>query len=87
MPETMVPSAQVAGGEKVKDKVAVTLLLDADVHEAFRQKALKSGNELETFLSSTLSIVLGCRIFNESFTCSSKLSAAVEAVSGPRKKR
>ena len=67
------------------EKVAVTLMLDAKVYEAFKQKALKSGNEVESFLSETLSIVLGCRIFNESYTCTSKLSAAVNAVGKPEK--
>lgn len=56
------------------EQVSITLNLDAKVYESFRQKAQKAGIELEPFLSSTLSIVLGCRVFNETHACSPQLS-------------
>ena len=52
------------------EKVSVTLMLDAKVYESFQQKAQKAGVEIEPYLSSTLSIVLGCKVFNNSYACS-----------------
>lgn len=52
------------------EKVALTLQIDAKVYEAFRRKAQQAGMEVEPFLSNTLTIVLGCRVFNEQYACS-----------------
>lgn len=51
-------------------KVALTLELDANVYEAFLRKAKQAEMEIEPFLSNTLTIVLGCRVFNEHYACS-----------------
>ena len=50
--------------------VPVTLILDAKVYEFFLQKAQKAGVEIESYLRSTLSIVLGCKAFNNTYACS-----------------
>lgn len=60
-------------------QVAVTLQLDAKVYQAFQQKAEKAGLGIEQFLSSTLSIVLGCRVFNETHSCSPQISVMARA--------
>lgn len=52
------------------EQIAVTLRLDPEVYQSFLQKAAKAGIEIEPYLSSTLSVVLGCRMFNETPTCS-----------------
>jgi hypothetical protein len=61
------------------EKVSVTLKLDAKVYESFLQKAQKAGVEIEPYLSGTLSIVLGCRVFNTTYACSPQLAAAAGA--------
>ena len=66
------------------EKVSVTLKLDAKVYESFLQKAQKAGVEIEPYLSSTLSIVLGCRVFNTNYACSPQLVAAASAPDGPK---
>jgi len=38
-------------------------------YQAFLQKANKAGIEVEPYLTRTLSIVLGCRVFNETGNC------------------
>ena len=52
------------------EAVSVTLALDKNVYEFFSQKAQKAGIEIEPYLSSTLSIVLGCKAFNATYACS-----------------
>jgi hypothetical protein len=52
------------------ETVAVTLALDAKVYEFFRQKAQTAGVEIEPYLCSTLSIVLGCKAFANTYACS-----------------
>ncbi|WP_319243921.1 hypothetical protein [uncultured Propionivibrio sp.] len=47
------------------DTIDVTLKLDPQVHEFFSKKARKAGVGLETYLSSTLSLVLGCKAFEQ----------------------
>lgn len=64
------------------DKVSVMLKLDANVYEFFLQKAQKAGVEIEPYLSSTLSIVLGCKVFNNSSTCSPQTFIAPRATEG-----
>lgn len=58
------------------ETVAVTLTLDAKVYEFFRQKAQTAGVEIEPYLSSTLSIVLGCKAFANTYACSPPRSVA-----------
>lgn len=58
---------------KSPDQVALTLQIDANVYEAFLRKAKQADMDIETFLSSTLTIVLGCRVFNEKYACSPAL--------------
>lgn len=55
------------------EPVAITLQLDAQVYQFFLQKANRAGIEIEPYLSSTLSVVLGCRVFNETNACSSQI--------------
>lgn len=57
----------IAANDDLSEKVALTLQLDAKVYEAFLRKAQQAGVEIEPFLSSTLTIVLGCRVFNEHY--------------------
>jgi len=57
-------------------QVAVTLKLDAKVYEFFLHKAQKAGVEIEPYLCSTLSIVLGCRAFNQKNVCSPQAPGA-----------
>lgn len=47
------------------DTIAVTLKLEPEVHEFFSKKARKAGVGLETYLSSTLAVVLGCKAFDQ----------------------
>lgn len=61
--------------EKAPEQVALTLQIDANVYEAFLRKAKQANMDIETFLSSTLTIVLGCRVFNEKYSCSPALFA------------
>lgn len=56
--------------EQKPEQVSVTLQIDAKVYEAFLRKAKQADMEIEPFLSSTLTIVLGCRVFNEQYSCS-----------------
>lgn len=67
------------------DKVSVTLTLDATVYESFLQKAQKAGIEIEPYLSSTLSIVLGCRVFNNSYACSPQSVVAASTLKSQKK--
>ncbi len=66
------------------EKVSVMLKLDAKVYESFLQKAQKAGVEIEPYLSSTLSIVLGCRVFNTNYACSPQLVVAAGGVDGTK---
>ena len=52
------------------DTVAVTLRLEPEVYEFFSRKARKAGVGLETYLNSTLAIVLGCKAFEKMPVCS-----------------
>jgi len=56
--------------EQAQEQVSLTLKIDANVYEAFLRKAKQANMEMEDFLSSTLTIVLGCRVFNEKYSCS-----------------
>jgi hypothetical protein len=47
--------------------VPVLLKLDPKVHEAFLRKAQKAEVELEEFLGKTLTVVLGCRMFDKTY--------------------
>lgn len=58
---------------KLPEQVSLTLQIDTDVYEAFLRKAKQAEMDIETFLSSTLAIVLGCRVFNEKYACSPAL--------------
>lgn len=57
-------------GEQVQEQISLTLKIEASVYEAFLRKAKQANMEMEDFLSSTLTIVLGCRVFNEKYSCS-----------------
>jgi hypothetical protein len=52
------------------EQIAVTLKLDPKVYEFFMQKAQAAGVGIESYLCSTLSIVLGCRAFSKMSVCS-----------------
>lgn len=52
------------------DTIAVTLKLEPEVYEFFSKKARKAGVGLESYLNSTLSIVLGCKAFDSKSVCS-----------------
>jgi hypothetical protein len=56
--------------EQKTEQVSLTLQIDADVYAAFLRKAQQADMDIESFLSSTLTIVLGCRVFNEKYSCS-----------------
>ena len=57
--------------DEIRDEpIAVTLKLDPKVYEFFKQKAQTAGVGIETYLGSTLSIVLGCRAFSKMSVCS-----------------
>jgi hypothetical protein len=56
--------------EQKPEQVSLTLQIDADVYAAFLRKAQQANMDIENFLSSTLTIVLGCRVFNEKYSCS-----------------
>lgn len=56
--------------EQQSGDVSVTLKIDSKVYEAFLRKSQQANMEIEDFLSSTLTIVLGCRVFNEQYSCS-----------------
>jgi hypothetical protein len=51
-------------------RVAVTLQLDPEVYQFFLEKAQKANTGIESYLASTLSIVLGCKAFNKMSVCS-----------------
>jgi len=68
-----MPDAQ-AQNDIQDEQVAVTLMLDAQVYQFFLQKANRAGSEIEPYLSKTLGIVLGCRVFNETHACSPQIS-------------
>ena len=55
-----------------EEQVSVTLKLDPHVYEFFLGKARKAEVGIETYLASTLSIVLGCGAFNKMSACSPK---------------
>lgn len=61
--------------EQQQEEVSVTLKIDPKVYEAFQRKAQQANMDVESFLSSTLTIVLGCRVFNEKYSCSPALFA------------
>ena len=67
------------------EQVAVTIKLDAQVYQFFLQKANKAGVEIEPYLSSTLSIVLGCRVFNETHACSPQIIGVASAPGDAKK--
>jgi len=56
--------------EQAQEQVSLTLKIEANVYEAFLRKAKQANMEMEDFLSSTLTIVLGCRVFNEKYSFS-----------------
>ena len=62
LPQTSAADAQIS----------VTLKLDPHVHDFFLEKARKAGVGIESYLASTLSIVLGCSAFNKRSVCSPK---------------
>jgi len=80
-----MPTAQ-PHNDSQDEQVAVTLKLDPKVYASFLQKAIKAGVDIEPYLSSTLSIVLGCRVFNETHACSPQLSVVARASSDEAKK-
>lgn len=51
------------------DTISVTLKLEPEVYEFFARKARKAGVGTESYLSSTLSIVLGCKAFDAVSPC------------------
>lgn len=51
------------------EHIPVLLKLEPKVHEFFLQKAQKAGVGIESYLASTLSIVLGCRAFSKMTVC------------------
>ena len=53
-----------------EEPVKVTLTLEPAVFRFFKEKAEKSGVDVDAYLSSTLSIVLGCKAFNKISACS-----------------
>lgn len=71
--------------EPQNEHVNVTLSLDAQVYQTFLQKAEKAGIEIEPFLSSTLSIVLGCRVFNETSACTPQVAVVVHSLGETKK--
>lgn len=68
--------------DSTEKSVAVTLQLDADVYQSFLSKAEKAGVDLESYLSRTLSIVLGCRVFNETIVCSPQIAKTAIPIDG-----
>ncbi len=67
------------------EQIEVTLKLDVPVYQSFLRKARKAGVDIEPFLSSTLGIVLGCRMFNENYACSPQLVDAARSQGGREK--
>lgn len=61
------------------DTIPVTLQLEPEVHEFFAKKARKAGVSLETYLSKTLAIVLGCKAFEKMPVCSSQPKSSKES--------
>jgi len=80
-------SSTQAPVEPRDEDVSVTLQLDAKVHEFFLRKAQKAGVGIESFLSSTLSIVLGCHAFDEKNACSPQPVIVVKARDDAQKLR
>lgn len=62
------------------ETVAVTLHLEPRVYQSFLQKAQKAGVGIESYLGSTLAIVLGCRVFNETLACSPQITGAKDGL-------
>jgi hypothetical protein len=81
MPDTQSPT------EPHDEPVSVTLQLDPKVHEFFLRKAQKAGVGIESFLSSTLAIVLGCRAFDENNACSPQPAIVAKARDDAQKLR
>lgn len=69
------------------EQISITLKLDAKLYQSFLEKAEKAGVAIEPYLSGTLAIVLGCRMFTEVHSCSPRLCPAAhsqnEAVKQP----
>lgn len=55
------------------EQISVTLKLDAKLYQSFLEKAENAGVAIEPYLSGTLAIVLGCRMFTEVHSCSPQL--------------
>jgi len=49
---------------------ALPVTINGTRNEVILRKAKQANMEMEDFLSSTLTIVLGCRVFNEKYSCS-----------------
>ena len=56
------------------EQIPVLIRLDPKIHDFFLQKAQKAGVGIETYLCSTLTIVLGCRAFNALSVCSPQIT-------------
>lgn len=68
---------QEGNGETPAEQVDIVLKLDKAMVENFQRKAQRAGVPIEIYLSRTLSIVLGCRAFNETLACSPQITGAV----------
>lgn len=55
------------------EQICVTLKLDAKLYQSFLEKSENAGVAIEPYLSATLAIVLGCRMFTEVHSCSPQL--------------
>ncbi len=55
--------------ERQIERRPVTLDLEPEVYEFFHRKAQAAGMSLESYLCSTLSIVLGCKAFSKMSPC------------------
>lgn len=73
--------APLASSGSKAEKVSLTLQIDTEVYEAFLRKARQADMDVETFLGNTLTLVLGCRLFNDTYACSPKLLARKSKVS------
>lgn len=51
------------------DTISVTLKLEPEVYGFFAKKARKAGVGIESYLNSTLSLVLGCKAFDAVSPC------------------
>lgn len=63
------------------EQISITLKLDAKLYQSFLEKAEKAGVAIEPYLSGTLAIVLGCRMFTEVHSCSPQLCPAAHSQS------